>query len=144
MTRHLAPPALGRLERHLSLKADGADRFLGTCHDGVPGRPFGGQVAALGLAAAARTVEAGWQAHSLHMTFLRSGTTTRPFLYDVALLRDGRTYASRQVDVLQEGALVATLATSFKRPEGSLARQLAMPAVPAPEDLPDPYPQWAE
>ncbi len=53
---------------------------------------FGGQVAAQSLVAASRTVEAPFDAHSLHSYFLQPGDPSVPTIYDVENLRDGRSF----------------------------------------------------
>ncbi|MFI1978898.1 acyl-CoA thioesterase [Streptomyces wedmorensis] len=119
------------------------DLFRGRCHDGMPSRAFGGQVAAQALAAAGQTVPEDRIAHSLHGHFLRPGDTARPLVYTVERVRDGSSYLSRRVTAVQGGELVFTLTASFKRPESADDRQPAMPRTPAPPDLPDMYETWA-
>jgi acyl-CoA thioesterase II len=124
------------------LEATGEDRFRGSCHAGAPLQVFGGQVAAQALMAAGQTVHR--LPHSMHGTFLRPGDSRLPVAYTVERLFDGRTYAARAVHARQRGQTIFSLTASFKHPEGGHDRQSEMPAVPAPEDLPDPYLLWAE
>ena len=65
-------------------------------------RVFGGQVAGQALVAAGRTVEGG-TVHSLHAYFLRPGDPTKPILYQVDRIRDGRTFTTRRVVAIQHG-----------------------------------------
>ncbi|GGU96364.1 acyl-CoA thioesterase II [Kitasatospora herbaricolor] len=116
--------------------------FRGWCHAGAPMRAFGGQVAAQALTAAGRTIDRGRAVHSLHSYFLRPGDPTRPIDYEVDRVRDGMSYATRRVTALQSGQAIFTLSASFKHPEPAESRQRTMPAVPAPEDLPDPFLVW--
>ncbi|QMU76218.1 acyl-CoA thioesterase II [Streptacidiphilus sp. PB12-B1b] len=118
--------------------------FRGWCHAGAPLRAFGGQVAAQALVAAGRTVPAGRLVHSLHGYFMRPGDPRRPLVYEVERLRDGRSYATRRVTAIQRGEAVFTLSASFKVPEESPERQRAVPLLPDPELLPDPYADWAD
>ncbi|MEU2506608.1 acyl-CoA thioesterase domain-containing protein [Streptomyces sp. NPDC007863] len=127
----------------LSVERLDRDVFRGWCHDGMPSRAFGGQVAAQALAAAALTVPEGRTAHSLHGHFLRPGDTARPLDYSVERVRDGSSYLSRRVTAVQGGEPVFTLTASFKRPETADDRQPAMPRVPGPDELPDMYETWA-
>ncbi|WP_329570194.1 acyl-CoA thioesterase [Kitasatospora sp. NBC_01266] len=117
--------------------------YRGRCHAGAPLRAFGGQVAAQALIASGRTLPAGRAVHSLHGYFLRPGDPTRPIIYQVERIRDGLSYATRRVTAVQRGEAIFTLSASVKRAEESGERQRTMPPVPAPEDLPDPLPEWA-
>ena len=58
---------------------------------------FGGQVMGQALSAAKETVEASRQAHSLHSYFLRPGDASKPVVYDVEVIRDGRSFSTRRV-----------------------------------------------
>ncbi len=118
--------------------------FRGWCHAGAPLRAFGGQVAAQALVAAGRTVERGRLVHSLHSYFMRPGDPRLPLVYEVERLRDGHSYTTRRVTAIQRGEAVFTLSASFKKPESGPDRQRAMPLLPDPEGLPDPYADWAE
>ncbi|MFJ6214164.1 acyl-CoA thioesterase [Streptomyces sp. NPDC092296] len=118
--------------------------FRGRCHAGAPLRAFGGQVAAQSLTAAGRTVGATRAVHSLHGYFVRPGDPGRPIVYQVERVRDGRSYTTRRVSAVQRGEVIFALSASFKEPEKAAERQCAMPTVPAPEELPDPYLAWAE
>ncbi|MCM2393891.1 acyl-CoA thioesterase [Streptomyces albipurpureus] len=131
------------LVRFLALERLDRDLFSGMCHRGGTGRAFGGHLAAQALAAAGHTVDADRRVHSLHGYFLRPGELHQPMLYHVERLRDGRSYGARRVTAFQGGEAVFTLSASFKSPEDTADRQRPMPSVPAPEELPDPYPMWA-
>ncbi|HSA52208.1 MAG TPA: acyl-CoA thioesterase II [Yinghuangia sp.] len=123
----------------LSLDEIEQNIFRGTCHAGSPLRAFGGQVAAQALVAAGRTVTAERPVHSLHSYFLRPGRTTSPIIYLVDRVRDGRSFTTRRVTAVQHGETIFTLSASFKVPETTTEHQRAMPDVPRPEDLPDPF-----
>ena len=99
-------------------------------------RVFGGQVIGQALVAACRTVE-GRAPHSLHAYFLLPGDPSVPIIYEVERLRDGGSFSTRRVKAIQHGSAIFTLSASFHRQEPGLAHQTAMPAVPAPEALPD-------
>ena len=114
--------------------------FRGWCHAGAPMRAFGGQVAAQALTAAGRTIGPERAVHSLHSYFLRPGDPTRPISYEVDRVRDGMSYATRRVTAVQRGEAIFTLSASFKIPEEAESRHRAMPPVPGPEGLPDPFP----
>ncbi len=98
-------------------------------------RVFGGQVIGQALVAAARTVE-GRAAHSLHCYFMLPGDPSVPIVYQVDRIRDGKSFATRRVVALQHGKAIFSMSCSFQLPEEGLDHQIAMPKVPAPEELP--------
>lgn len=96
---------------------------------------YGGQVIAQALEAASRTVEEGNRmAHSLHGYFMKPGDITIPILYSVDRLRDGRSFATRQVVAVQRGQTIFTMYVSFHTTEEGLHHQVAMPEVKPPEE----------
>ncbi len=99
-------------------------------------RVYGGQVVGQSLVAATRTVEAPFQAHSLHGYFMRPGMPKKPIIYEVERIRDGRSFATRRVVAIQNGAAIFSMSASFHKPEDGLDHQFPMPDVPEPEDLP--------
>jgi acyl-CoA thioesterase II len=98
-------------------------------------RVFGGQVAGQALVAAGRTVPADRPVHSLHAYFIRPGDPTAPLIYLVERVRDGRSFTTRRVSVVQHGKTVFTLSASFHRAEPGAEHAEPMPAVPRPADL---------
>lgn len=101
-------------------------------------RTFGGLVLAQALSAAYGTVVADRQVHSLHAYFLREGLTGQPIIYDVEMLRDGRTFSSRRVLVRQQGKVICHLTASFHVPEAGLVHQDPMADdVPPPDECPE-------
>ncbi|WP_329204701.1 acyl-CoA thioesterase II [Streptomyces sp. NBC_00683] len=137
------PPGEDFFGGFLSLEQLDRDLFRGWCHDGIPLRAFGGQVAAQALTAAGRTVPEDRVVHSLHGYFLRAGDTAHPLVYSVERVRDGASYLSRRVTALQGGEIVFTLSASFKARERTADRQTTMPETPDPGALPDVYATWA-
>ena len=133
---------LGDFGGFLHLEQLDRDLFRGWCHDGIPLRAFGGQVAAQALTAASRTVPEDRLVHSLHSYFLRAGSTAHPLIYTVERVRDGASYLSRRVTAVQGGEIVFTLSASFKKPEETEDRQVAMAEVADPQSLPDVYEIW--
>ncbi|MFI1829868.1 acyl-CoA thioesterase [Streptomyces sp. NPDC020412] len=141
------PAGARSLTGFLSLERLDRDLFRGWCHEGLPLRAFGGQVAAQALTAAGGTVGGGGvqsAVHSLHGYFLRGGDPARPIVYAVERLRDGRTFSSRRVTARQEGEVIFTLSASFKSTEDGYDRQPAMPATTAPDAVPDLFELWAQ
>jgi acyl-CoA thioesterase-2 len=100
-------------------------------------RVFGGQVAGQALVAAGRTVPSDRPVHSLHAYFLRPGDPSRPIVYEVDRIRDGRSFTTRRVVAIQHGKPIFNLSASFQVQEQGLEHSTAMPAqVAAPETLP--------
>jgi len=131
------------LAEALGLEASGDSAFTGMPHMGRPPRAFGGVTLAQALLAAGRTVDGGRQPHSLHAYFLRSVAPEAPVSYEVERLRDGASYAARQVAARQDGMTVLTLSASFKKPENTLDHQADMPDAPPPQDCDAPYEEMA-
>ncbi len=120
----------------LDLEAIGGSTFVGRNRDLGAGRIYGGQVLAQALVAARRTIpQADREAHSLHAYFILEGDLAEPVTYFVDILRDGRSFVTRNVSALQHGRTIFTLSASFHRTETGLAHQLPMPDVPPPEEL---------
>jgi len=105
---------------------------------GLP-RVFGGQVLGQSLNAAVRTVEPERKPHSLHAYFLRPGDLTRPIIYEVDPIRDGRSFSTRRVVAKQRGKAIFNASISFQISEGGLDHQMDLPpGIKGPEDiLPD-------
>lgn len=105
---------------------------------GLP-RVFGGQVLGQALNAAVRTVEAERRPHSLHGYFLRPGDISRPIIYEVDPIRDGRSFATRRVVGKQKGRAIFNASISFHKMETGYDHQINLPEnVPSPDDvLPD-------
>jgi len=110
--------------------------FRGESRDIGSPQVFGGQVLGQALVAASATVE-GRDAHSLHAYFLRRGDYNSPIVYEVDRARDGNHFSTRRVVAIQHGEQIFNMSASFQSPESGLEHQLAMPQVPAPEDLLD-------
>jgi acyl-CoA thioesterase II len=99
-----------------------------------PGRLFGGQVAGQAMQAAAATVEADHDPHSLHASFLRPGRRGVPVIYQVDRIRDGRSFTTRRVVAIQQGEAIFSLTASFHALEESPEHQLPLPPdVPPPD-----------
>ena len=75
---------------------------------------FGGLVAGQALLAASKTVPADRSVHSLHAYFLRAGDFTKPIVYDVDRIRDGRSFTTRRVNAIQHGRPIFSLAASYQ------------------------------
>lgn len=95
---------------------------------------FGGQVLCQALAAASATVE-NLLPHSLHAYFLRPGSTDSPVIYDVDIVRNGRSISSRRVVARQFGKAILNMSTSFQVEEKGFEHAVSPPEVPSPEEL---------
>ncbi|MCS3765899.1 MULTISPECIES: acyl-CoA thioesterase [Bradyrhizobium] len=111
------------------------DRFRAHSLDLKWGYVFGGQFLAQSLVVAEQTVREDQAAHSVHGHFLQSGDEHKPITYEVARVRDGKSFATRRVDAIQNGRTIFTLTASFHREEPGFEHQDPMPQVPGPEGL---------
>lgn len=127
--------ALDNLEHALQLKPHGDNRFRASNESSRFGRVFGGQLLAQAMLAATATVS-DHLPQSLHAYFVRSGVSDIPLDIAVGRVRDGRSMATRQINVLQDGRDVLTAIASFHtNPDEP---ELAQPqlSVPQPDELP--------
>ena len=76
--------------------------FRGFSPPGERRRVFGGQVLGQALVAAGRTVDER-TLHSMHAYFLRPGDPDHPLIYEVDLIRDGKSFTTRRVVAVQHG-----------------------------------------
>jgi len=149
-----SPPSSGRLAELVSLlDLERIERnlFRARHPDGRRGRLYGGQIMAQAAKAAIETVDAERMLHSLHGYFLRPGDPRVPALIDVERIRDGRSFSTRRVVVIQNGQAIFNMDLSFQVAETGLTHQLDMPALsPPPEEkIPEllkepPFIAWRE
>ena len=106
-------------------------------------RLFGGQIIAQALIAACRTVEKDRLPHSMHAYFLRPGDPSVPALFEVERIRDGRSFATRRIVVIQRGQAIFNTDVSFQRPEEGLEHQIPpdKTTIPDMSNLPDEFKQ---
>ena len=97
-------------------------------------RLFGGQIIAQSLVAATRTVNEAHLPHSLHAYFLRPGDWRVPAVFEVDRIRDGRSFSTRRVVVIQGGKAIFNMDASFHKQETGLSHQSQMPACDSPPD----------
>lgn len=112
-----------------------ATTFAGHSTSVPENRVFGGQILAQCAVAAARTVAPPAVLHSLHAYFVRAGRPAVKLHFDVTPVRDGRSFAVRRVDALQDNEIIATVSASYHVPEDGLVHQDAMPECPSPAEL---------
>ncbi|MFR9750267.1 acyl-CoA thioesterase [Nocardia sp. 004] len=128
---------MATIEEALEIERLERDIFRGASTKTQLPRTFGGQVAGQALVSAVRTVEPRFQVHSLHGYFLRPGNPQERTVYQVERIRDGRSFCTRRVTGIQDGAAIFTMAASFHAGDEGPEHQDHMPEVPAPEELPD-------
>ncbi|MGY4408342.1 acyl-CoA thioesterase-2 [Bradyrhizobium sp. LB7.1] len=87
------------------------------------------------LSSAQQTVREDQAAHSLHGYFLQAADERKPVTYNVERIRNGKSFATRRVDAVQEGCRVFTLTASFQREEAGVQHQDLMPEMPGPDGL---------
>lgn len=120
----------------LRLEAIGVNRFRGHCQDLGFKNLFGGQVLGQSLSAASQTLPEGeWAPHSLHAYFLRPGNVVDSIEFEVDCVRNGRSFAVRQITASQNGKAILTMMASFQHPEEGFEHQDKMPEVKGPEGL---------
>jgi acyl-CoA thioesterase-2 len=121
----------------LELERIGEDRFRVSPDTGrsPAGWVFGGQLLAQALVAAGATVS-GKPAQSMHAAFVRTAAAGRPLDLVVNRVRDGRSMATRQVSICEDGKVLLAAIVSFH--DGSASPDLAglAPAAPPPEEVP--------
>jgi acyl-CoA thioesterase-2 len=121
----------------LRLEPIGVNRFRGHSQDLGFRNLFGGQVLGQSLSAALQTLASKeWFPHSLHAYFLRPGNVEDSLEFEVAILRDGRSFCTRQVTVSQNGKAIFTMLASFTQAEDGFVHMAPMPQVKGPEGIP--------
>ena len=109
--------------------------FRGRHPEGRKKRLFGGQIIAQSLIAAARTVEVEHLPHSLHAYFLRPGDWRIPAVFEVDRIRDGRSFSTRRVVVIQNGQAIFNMDVSFQKREQGLEHQHKDPPSYSPPSI---------
>jgi acyl-CoA thioesterase-2 len=126
-------PVLARLVDILALERLETTLFRGQSQDLGWGAIFGGQVVGQALSAASQTVPENRTVHSLHSYFLHRGDASKPVIYDVDCIRDGRSFTTRRVVAIQGGRAIFNLSASFQVEEEGYDH-----AAPAPDDVREP------
>jgi len=131
-----SPPSgrLAELVSLLDLERIELNLFRARHPDGRRGRLYGGQIMAQAARAAIETVAGERVLHSLHGYFLRPGDPSVPALIDVERIRDGRSFSTRRVVVVQHGNAIFNMDLSFQVSETGLTHQVDMPALAPPPE----------
>lgn len=122
------------LSKLFELEPHGPDTFVGIGPQYPWGGLFGGQIVAQALRAAALTVDAGQEVHSLRAYFIRRGDHTEPIRFEVDRIRNGRSFSTRRVVARQAIGAILNLEASFQRPEDTADIQ----TVPMDTSMPGP------
>lgn len=101
-------------QRLMHLTPDGPDRFTAVIPSRGDGRLFGGQIAGQAVLAACRTVDPSRRIHSFHSYFILAGKPDVPVTYVVDRSRDGRSFTTRHVSAMQDGAAIFEMIASFQ------------------------------
>ena len=135
MSSFIEGNVLEELLKLLKLEKIEENIFRGQSQDLGFGTVFGGQVLGQALSAASQTVPETRQAHSLHAYFLRQGDATKPIVYDVDCIRDGKSFTTRRVRAIQKGRAIFSMSTSFQIQESGFDHQDTAPEVPGPDGI---------
>ncbi|MGX7680809.1 acyl-CoA thioesterase [Jatrophihabitans sp. DSM 45814] len=129
----VAASGIEKLIRLLDIVPLGSDVYVARS-ELPPSRPtpFGGELMAQSLRAAAATTDGALFPHSLHASFLRAGDAGQDLLIQVERLGDGRSFSRRQVTARQGDRVLLTMTASFQRDEPSAEFQVPAPTVAAP------------
>jgi acyl-CoA thioesterase II len=112
----------------------GGHTFHTSATSGVGPRLYGGLIAAQALAAAAATVDSGRLPQSLHAYFIKGGRIGVDIEFTVEITRDGRSFNTRRVTAVQDGAAIFEMMASFHQPETTTDWQRPEPLA---VELPD-------
>lgn len=125
------------LSKLFELEPHGPDTFVGIGPQYPWGGLFGGQIVAQALRAAALTVDAEQEVHSLRAYFIRRGDHTEPIRFEVDRIRNGRSFSTRRVVARQAIGAILNLEASFHLPEDTADVQTVPMdgAMPGPDDL---------
>jgi acyl-CoA thioesterase-2 len=135
MLRPAMPDVLAELLDLLGLERIEHDLFRGRSQDLGWGNVFGGQVLGQALSAAEQTVPDERACHSLHGYFLRTGDASRPIVYEVDRIRDGKSFTTRRVVAIQDGQAIFTMAASFQIHEEGFDHRAEAPPHGGPDGL---------
>ncbi len=119
----------------ISLEKIEENTFKGQNFQTSWGRVFGGQVLAQSLNAAYQTVPNDRFAHSLHGYFILGGNLDLPIIYEVDIIRDGKSFNTRRVVAFQDGRAIFNMSASFQLQQQGVNHQFSMPNFIPPEKL---------
>lgn len=111
-------------------------RFAATTQHVPWPKSYGGDLLAQAAAVGLRSVSDDRRLHAMHSLFVAPADVESDVEYEVVVLRDGRSYSTREVKGYQNGDVVISTLLSFHTGEQSPVVEEPMPAVTEPEQLP--------
>uniref|UniRef100_A0A1I8A9D3 Acyl-CoA thioesterase n=1 Tax=Steinernema glaseri TaxID=37863 RepID=A0A1I8A9D3_9BILA len=136
-------PSLTRHWTNVEKVAEGT--YQGKCvAPRADGRVFGGHVLAQSLAAAYDSAPEGFALDSTHCYFIRGGDEKVTIIYNVKTIRNGRSFAIRFVEALQNSNVIFMAQFSFQKRTSfsSVTMTPTFPSVPPPESLETEASRW--
>lgn len=125
-----------RLQVLFELEEIGQGLYKGNSWDLGYRALYGGQVLGQSVIAAYRSLPDERRIHSFHSYFLLPGDATKPVVYEVENVRDGRSFSARRVKAVQNGRTIFYMTASFQKVEQGLTHQFSkMPNTPGPENV---------
>jgi acyl-CoA thioesterase II len=119
----------------ITVRPDG-DGWIGDAPAWFGERLFGGFVLAQSVYAATRSAPEGRRIHSLHGYFLRPVFAGHPLSYRITPIREGRSFAIRHLEAVQDGNPVFWMMFSFTADTDGYEYELPMSKdVPGPDEL---------
>lgn len=119
----------------LNLEQIEENKYRGHSLDIGSPQVYGGQAIAQALEAAGRTVDEDRILHSMHGYFLSPGNMEKEIIYNVDIIKDGRTFNNRRVLAKQGDRNIFLLAASYQIEEEGFSHYRPMPNVAQPESL---------
>lgn len=111
------------------------NKFRGYSLDIGSPQVYGGQAIAQSLVAAERTVPEDRILHSMHSYFMSPGNMEKEIIFEVDIVKDGRTFNNRRVLAKQGDRNIFLLASSYQIKEEGFSHYAPMPNITQPESL---------
>lgn len=120
----------------LSLKSIEENLFRGTNQDLSFRQLYGGQILGQILPAASQVVEDDRHVHSMHGYFLHPGDASMPVIYQMDRVRNGGSFGTCRVTMIQKDQSIFTLSSSLQYDEEDFHHQIKMLEMVGPDSLP--------
>lgn len=119
----------------LDLEEIGENKYRGYSLDIGSPQVYGGQAIAQSLQASGKSVPQDRMLHSMHSYFLSPGNMEKEIIFEVDVIKDGRTFNNRRVLAKQGDRNIFLLAASYQIAEEGFSHHAPMPNVAQPESL---------